>query len=172
MTVPLILLAVLSLAGGWVGIPEIFKAGGDQLGAFLRPVIPAGAEHHVSHSTEYLLMGLSTGGVLLVIVVAWTLYRRFVPRESTGLARVLENKWYVDEIYEAAIVKPVKALGQFLSSVFDRSVVDGLVNGAGRLVQYGGRQLRWLQSGQTGSYVLLMVVSMVVFFIVQFLIRK
>ena len=85
---------------------------------------------------------------------------------------MLENKWYVDELYEKIIVNPLNKLGAFFNSVFERRVIDGLVNGVGKLVNYGSRQLRLLQSGQVGSYVLLMVVSMLLFFVLQFFLRK
>jgi NADH-quinone oxidoreductase subunit L len=63
-------------------------------------------------------------------------------------------------------------LGKLLNTVIEKSGIDGLINGIGRGVQYSGRQLRWLQSGQVGSYVLLMVVSMVLIFVLQFFLRK
>jgi NADH-quinone oxidoreductase subunit L len=78
----------------------------------------------------------------------------------------------VDELYEAIIVKPLHKLGGFLNSVFEKSVIDGIVNGVGKVVNYGSRQLRLLQSGQVGSYVLLMVISMVLIFLLQFFLRK
>jgi NADH-quinone oxidoreductase subunit L len=173
MTIPLIILAVLSIIGGFVGIPEIFVHGGDKLGAFLAPVIAPHSEgHSVSHSTEYLLMGLSTGLVLAMIVFAWIRFRNYQRREETGLGKVLENKWYVDELYDRVFVQPLHRLGGFLRSVIENSVIDGLVNGVGKLVNYGSRQFRLLQSGQVGSYVLLMVLSMVIIFAIQFFIRK
>jgi NADH-quinone oxidoreductase subunit L len=172
MTIPLIVLAVLSIIGGFVGIPEAIMHGGDKLTAFLSPVIAQHGEHTVSHSTEYMLMGLSTVLVVIMIIAAWFVFRNYQPKEATGLGKVLENKWYVDELYEAAIVKPLKRFGSFLNNVFEKSVVDGLVNGVGKAVNYSSRQLRLFQSGQVGSYVLLMVLSMVVFFVIQFFIRK
>jgi NADH-quinone oxidoreductase subunit L len=173
MTLPLIILAVLSIAGGWIGIPEVIREGGDYLSAFLAPAVSSiPHEHHLSHSDEYLLMGISTGLVLATIVAAWFVYRNYQRKEATGFAKVLENKWYVDELYDSIIVKPLHWLGGFLKDIFDIKVVDGLVNGAGRLVNYGSRQLRLLQSGQVGSYVLLMVLSMVLIFAIQFFLRK
>jgi len=66
----------------------------------------------------------------------------------------------------------VNALAGFFDRVIERSVIDGVVNGTGRLVQYGSRQLRYLQSGQVGGYVLLMVIGMVFLFVVQLFLRK
>ena len=87
--------------------------------------------------------------------------------ENTGFAKLLEHKWYVDEIYDAVINKPLKALSLFFNNVIERSAIDGIVNGTGKFIQYSSRQLRWLQSGQVGSYILIMVVATVVFFIIQ-----
>lgn len=172
MTIPLIILAVLSVIGGFVGIPEVFMHGGDRLTEFLSPVIAAHGEHSVSHSTEYMLMGLSTGLVIAMIIFAWFKFRNYQRSEATGFGKVLENKWYVDELYDTVIVNPIKKTGTFLSQVFDLKIIDGMVNGVGRLLQYGSRQLRLLQSGQAASYVLLMVISMVLVFVIQFFLRK
>lgn len=173
MTIPLIILAILSIIGGFVGIPEVLVHGGDRLGAFLSPVIAPHSEGHtVSHSTEYMLMGLSSGLVLAMIVFAWMRFRNYQRREEAGFGKVLENKWYVDELYDKVFVQPLHRFGGFLRSVIENSVIDGLVNGVGKLVNYGGRQLRLLQSGQVGSYVLLMVLSMVIIFAIQFFLRK
>ncbi len=172
MTIPLIILAILSFIGGLVGIPEVLMKGGDKFGEFLSPVISQHAGETVSHSTEYMLMALSTGLVLLTIIFAWFQFRRYRRRETTGFGKVLENKWYVDELYEKIVVNPLHRFGGFLKEVVEKSVIDGLVNGVGKMVNYGSRQFRLLQSGQVGSYVLLMVLSMVVIFVLQFFLRK
>ncbi|MES1214018.1 MAG: NADH-quinone oxidoreductase subunit L [Bacteroidota bacterium] len=172
MTIPLILLAVLSIIGGFVGIPEVFMEGGDKLTTFLSPVIPIKEGEAVSHSTEISLMALSTVLVIAAILFAWFRFRKVTFTESKGIGKVLENKWYVDELYDKIIVKPLNKLGAFLNNVFEKDVVDGLVNGVGKLVSYGSRQLRLLQSGQVGSYILLMVVSMLLIFVLQFFLRK
>jgi NADH-quinone oxidoreductase subunit L len=172
MTIPLIILAILSIIGGFVGVPEIFKTGGDQISAFLAPVIRPGEAHHISHATEYMLMGISTGLALLMIVFAWLQYRNYQRKETGAFGKLLENKWYVDELYENIIVKPLHRAGQFFNNVLEKSVIDGLVNGVGRFVHYSGRQLRLLQSGQVGSYVLMMVLGMVLIFVLQFFLRK
>jgi NADH-quinone oxidoreductase subunit L len=143
---------------------------GDRLTAFLAPVV-AVPVHSISHSTEYLLMGLSTVLILISIGLAFSKYKRYKPESSTGLAKLLENKWYVDEIYDKIIVRPIGKLGAFLDDAFERSGIDAMVNGVGRAVQYSSRQLRLLQSGQVGNYVLLMVLSMLVLLVVQFFVR-
>lgn len=171
MTVVLIILAGLSIVGGLIGIPDALVHGGDRIGEFLAPVV-GHTESTVSRSTEYMLMGLSTILVVITIIFAWFQFRNYQRKEAAGLGKVLENKWYVDELYEKIIVNPIKQLGGFLGSFFEKNVVDGLVNGVGKLVNYSSRQMRLLQSGQVGSYVLLMVLSMVVIFVIQFFLRK
>jgi NADH-quinone oxidoreductase subunit L len=173
MTIPLIILAVLSIVGGLVGIPEVILKGGDKFSEFLLPVIAAHKPSNpVSHSTEVLMMAVSTGLMVLTIIFAWFQFRNYQRKEATGFGKVLENKWYVDEMYAKIIVNPLNKFGGFLKSVIEKSVIDDLVNGVGRFVNYGSRQFRLLQSGQVGNYVLLMVVSMVLIFAFQFFLRK
>lgn len=173
MTIPLLVLAVLAIAGGWVGIPSVFMVNGDRLTAFLLPVIPQPAAHAVSHQTEYLLMGLSTGLVLLMVLLAWLRYRQYRPQSATSrVGQWLENKWYVDECYDRIIVTPLRSLAGWLRSWMEPKLIDGLVNGVGRAVQYSARQVRLVQSGQVGLYVLWMVLSMVLILAIQFFVRK
>ena len=170
MTIPLIVLAVLSIIGGFVGVPEVFAEGADKLSAFLSPVV-ATTEAHVSHSTEYMLMALATAVAIIAIIIAWVRYRSYREEQPSAIGKFFANRWYVDELYDNVIVQPVNRLGAFANRYLERSGIDALVNGVGRMVNYGGRQMRWLQSGQVGSYVLLMVVSMVLFFVLQFFLR-
>ncbi len=166
MTVPLIVLAILSVIGGYVGVPESL-GGHHELAAFLQPSTGI-SEHALSHSTEYMLMGISSLLVLVTVLIAWMSFRKYQPGAGTkGFAKVLENKWYVDELYQAIIVNPLRSVSSFCSNIIERKGIDGIVNGVGKAVNYGGRQLRWLQSGQTGAYILLMVIGMIAFFIIQ-----
>ncbi len=167
MTVPLIILAILSVAGGLIGIPELFAENGHKLQQFLAPVFAKGeqqiAQHaHPSHSTEWMMIAVSVTLILLVIIFAINKYRKYQHTKdaNTGFASVLENKWYVDELYDAVIVKPLIALGNLFNRM-DTGVVDKLVNGVGRAVQYGSRQMRLVQSGNVGNYVLLMVIAII-----------
>ncbi len=166
MTLPLVVLAILSAIGGFVGVPESL-GGHHELGAFLAPVVKP-AEHGLSHNTEYMLMALSSGLVLISILFAWSKFKNYkTEREATGFGKFLQNKWYIDELYDAIIVNPLKAISSFLNNIIERKGIDGLVNGAGKAVNYGSRQLRWLQSGQVGAYVLLMVIGILCLFVVQ-----
>lgn len=178
ITIPLIILAILSVVGGFVGIPEIFAKNSHRLDHFLSPVFAQSNRlneaHHLNHSTEILMMVGVSVLVIVMIIFAWSRFSKYqkTEMEETVIGKILQNKWYVDEIYDTIIVKPLNKLGVFLNNVFEKSGIDAIVNGVGRLVQYGGRQMRWLQSGQVGSYVLLMVISIVLFFVLQLFLRK
>ncbi|MFN5423055.1 MAG: NADH-quinone oxidoreductase subunit L [bacterium] len=173
MTLPLIILALFSIAAGWIGIPPVFAENAHRLSNFLSPVIAAPvAQHgaiHLSHSLELALMG---GLVLLIVIMILIAFKQFAKKEFTpapyrGLSSVLANKWYVDEIYGAVIVRPLNRFSGFLDRIIEAKLIDGLVNGVGKAVQFSSRQLRFLQSGQVGSYILIMMISIIIFFIFQ-----
>jgi NADH-quinone oxidoreductase subunit L len=173
----LIILAVLSIVGGYVGIPAFIKEGAHSLSDFLQPVFAGSLSrmepHHIAHSTEWMLTGISTALILAIVVFAWNKFSRKPDiADAAGFGKVLENKWYVDELYEKIVVKPLEKLGGFFNRVMESAVIDGMVNGVGRLVNYGGRQLRLLQTGQVGTYILLMVLGMLLIFALQFFLRK
>lgn len=174
MTFPLIVLAILSVVGGLVGIPEVFAANAHSLEHFLAPVFAESAKiaehHHPEASQEYLMMGASTAAIIIVIIFAVNRYKKYrsTEEETSGVSKLLEHKWYIDELYDAVIVNPLNALAGFFKNIVEKSGIDGLVNGVGRFVGYGSRQLRLLQSGQAGNYILIMVLSMVVFLLIWF----
>lgn len=186
MTIPLIVLALLAATAGFLGIPEVFAPHAHWLEHFLEPVfagsanLPAVVAKHAAAeagghgaSLEWGLMGISVAAALIGTLAAVTRFSRKPQlEEPAGFGKVLANKWYVDEIYDALIVKPLDALAKFFSGFIERSVIDGIVNGVGRLVQYGSRQIRLLQSGQVGGYVLLMVIGILVLFLVELFVKK
>jgi NADH-quinone oxidoreductase subunit L len=168
MTIPLIVLAVLSAVGGAMGVPEIL-GGHHWLGQHLSSII--GAEHalHLSHTTEWILMGSSVTIALLALLIAISKYSKQADGEpQTVLGKFLYNKWLVDEFYEKAIVQPLNRFAGFLKEVIEKNVIDGFVNGTGKIVQYGARQTRLIQSGQVGYYILFMVLSIVLLFLIWF----
>ncbi len=169
MTIPLIVLAFLSVVAGFIGIPEVFAKDAHSLEHFLAPVFAASTKlkeaHHLSHSTEYMLMAVSVGLALLMIFLAYNKFSKNPDlAEPQRFGKVLANKWYIDELYNKIIVQPINAIGKFFNNVIEKFGIDGMVNGTGELVQYGSRQLRHLQSGQIGSYVLLMVFAIFLLF--------
>ena len=173
ITVPLIILAFLSIVGGLVGIPEFMANDSHKLANFLDPIFKNStailAKHEIPHQTEWLLTGVSTILILIVSVWAWNKYKNYQAEttEDTGFAKVLQSKWYVDELYDAIIVRPLRSLSLFFNNVIERSGIDGLVNGVGRGINYSSRQIRLLQNGQVGTYILMMVIGTIVLFIIQ-----
>jgi len=178
MTIPLIVLAILAVVGGLIGIPEVFMKDSHWLAQFLSPIFADSYRHAAEHAaagqqTELMLMAASVGLAIIAILFAINKFSKKpdLP-EAQGAGKLLANKWYMDEIYDAIVVKPLDALAKFLNNVVEKSGIDWIVNGVGKGVQYGSRQLRLLQSGQVGTYVLLMIVGMLILFVLQFFLKK
>lgn len=167
MTGPLMVLAILSIIGGYVGLPEVMSEH-NLFNEYLGPVVKNFGEHHMEGSMEWILMGISTGASLTMIVFAYSATKKATFAESTGIGKALENKWYVDEIYDAVIVRPIEALSGFLDRIVERMGIDGIVNGVGKTVKWGGDRLRMLQTGQVGFYIFIMVIGMVALFTLSF----
>lgn len=164
MTFPLIVLAVLAVISGFVGMPAVFSEH-HLLNEFLHKAVTNNGHHHLEHSTELMLMGLSVGLVLVMIILAWSKTKKPDFRPNTGLAKVLENKWYVDELYDTLIVRPLMAGSRFLDSIIERKGIDGGVNGVGRMIRWGSDRMRLLQNGQVGAYLFTMVIGIVLIFV-------
>ena len=170
MTIPLIVLAILSAIGGMIGVPAVM-GGHHELGAYLAPVFEAShkilGEHELSSSTEWTLMLISVGVALIAMIYAYVKYVKGadVPVEDTEerplLANLSYNKFYVDEIYDFLIRKPLDALSGFFYNVVDRLGIDGLVNGLGKGTIESSKGLRLLQTGNVGFYIFMMVVGIV-----------
>lgn len=177
MTVPLIVLAVLAIVAGFVGIPELFAADAHKLEHYLAPVFAKSTEiaeaHHVQHSTEYILLAVSITLIFISILYALNRFsKKPETGEAEGFGKVLANKWYVDELYHNIITKPLNGFAAFANRFIEKSGIDGIVNGVGKSVQWGGRQLRLMQSGQVGSYVLWMVLGILILFVITITILK
>jgi NADH-quinone oxidoreductase subunit L len=106
--------------------------------------------------------------VLGTILFAWVRFRSYKAEPQNKLSTILENKWYIDEFYQWLVVSPLKKLSAFFQTFIETKIIDGTVNGVGKLVNYSSRQMRTLQSGQVGAYVLLMVLGMLLLFVIQF----
>ncbi|MFY9531593.1 MAG: NADH-quinone oxidoreductase subunit L [Candidatus Acidiferrales bacterium] len=158
MTGPLVILAVLSIVGGWISWPEILK-GSSRFVHFLEPIVAQPQQEHIeaaqgvgSRLGEIQLMLLSEGLVLLGILLAWYLYlKRADLAENVALGwkrlyNLVYNKYYVDEIYNAVFVNRTKDLATTLGA-FDSTVIDGLgVNGAGWLTRFVSSVSIWWDS--------------------------
>ena len=175
MTIPLIVLAVLSAVGGFLGLPEVFAHDGHWLHNFLEPVVERSlalypSEHVLSHTAEYLMMGVAVAVAVIGIILAYGVYKKYdANKENTGLAKFLEDKWYFDEAYENAIQKPFMKFSSFAEENIENKTIDGAVNGVGKLVRFASDKLRLLQNGSVGVYLFLMVIGMILLFIIQFL---
>jgi NADH-quinone oxidoreductase subunit L len=170
MTLPLIILAVLSLIGGFVGIPEVF-GGKHILNEYFAPIFSDIAtiktEAPMSHSMEFILMGVSVGLVLVAIFMAsrWFIIKSAAGLEDEnqkGITKVLANKYYVDEFYNAVIVKPVDWFSGIIYRFLELDFIDGIVNGVGKAATFSGKTIRRLQTGHIGFYVFAMVISIIV----------
>jgi NADH-quinone oxidoreductase subunit L len=162
MTIPLIILAVLSIAGGFLNTPHFMHLGNDQwLAHWFNAVIPM-SEMHLDASTEWLLMGFTTSLALVIIVVSYFIYGKtsnlpVTDEAQTGLTRVIANKFYVDELYDFLFVRPVEKLSKLFHYYVDIQGIDGIVNGFATGVQRIGAQVRKLQNGNIEYYLLGMV---------------
>jgi NADH-quinone oxidoreductase subunit L len=171
MIVPLVVLAFLSLVGGWVGLP--FQPGGHPFERWLSPVFepgavgqvlgePAaeGAAHAVGPGLEWLLLLLSVAVALTGIVLAVRVYLRDpalatrLQERWAGVHRTLLHKYWVDELYNAAFVQPGLRASQRLWKFWDEKIVDGTVNGVAYTVEGLSAVLRLFQTGFVGTYAL------------------
>ncbi len=157
MTLPLIILAVLSIVTGYVGIPE-----------FLQPMFATdgGSAHHGSGAIVIMVVATAMGllgiaGAYFVYVLNPSLPDRWA-RQWKSAYELSLNKWYVDEAYDRSIVRPTFAAALGLWKGIDVAVIDGAVNGVGRAIAWGGWLLRLIQSGQTQHYALGMALGAVV----------
>ena len=194
MTVPLMILALLSLGGGWVAAPHLM-GGTDHFEAFLHPVFAAyapqaagieqsaslagsaGESGEVSSSPAVELFHAITGPPVIVallgFLLAWWLYIRkpAVPEKLAnslhGPYELLLHKYWVDELYAAVFVRPLLWLStNVLWHVVDEGMIDGIVNGTAHVARKSGSRLRELQSGNTRSYATWVVVGAVGFTVI------
>ncbi len=167
ITIPLIILAILSVVGGYVGLPAVISEH-HMLGSFLSSSVTNLGLHEMEHSTEWMLLGISTVVAIVFSIAGFAANRKPSFAPNTGLSKVLENKWYVDELYDSIIVRPITAFSNILDRFVEKMAIDGLVNGIGKTVRWGGDRTRLLQTGQVGFYIFMMVIGMTVLFAISF----
>jgi NADH-quinone oxidoreductase subunit L len=183
MTLPLVVLGIATVFGGWLNLPAITGDAGAERG-FLGPIgalhhwlepvvsqgallITHGAEPHLPHTTEYYLIGAAVAVGLLGILLAVfrlkpaRLVRKRDARAEEGFERVLVNKYYVDEFYDRTVVSPtVRTSRNLLWRGIDAGLIDGaMVNGSAWLARGMGWVGGMLQSGQTGTYAWVLVIG-------------
>jgi NADH-quinone oxidoreductase subunit L len=170
MTIPLIVLAILSVVGGFIGVPESL-GGHHWLSEFLAPVFKASAAltstASLSQQVEKTLMIVSVIGALIALIYAYVKYNKNadVPvsdeAERPALVGLSYHKFYIDELYDTLIRKPLDGLSVFFYKVVDRMGIDGSVNGLGKGTIESSKGLRLLQTGNVGFYIFMMVVGII-----------
>jgi NADH-quinone oxidoreductase subunit L len=166
MAIPLVVLAVLSVIGGWVGLPHGLLWG-DRFGESLAPALAAVHEGHAAQggASEWALMAFTSAFALGGIGVAYFMYLKspgvpqFLAWRAGAVYTLLVGKYYVDELYDRVVVKPYVATCGFFWRVIDAMVIDGMVNGTGEFVAVNGGVWRRLQSGNVQHYALAMLLG-------------
>ncbi len=159
MTYPLIILAVLATVGGALNVPSIL-GGKHWLQNYICSTVSV-QEHHISHSTEWMLMGLAV--VISVIGIFWgrSVASKLQFEPQTGIGKFFRDKWHIDEFYNALFVKPILGIAKFLNSGIDVSI-NKAVDGIGAFVPVASRKFTKLQNGKLGYYLFAIVVGMLV----------
>jgi NADH-quinone oxidoreductase subunit L len=162
MLFPLVVLAILSVIGGWVGVPVAF-GGSDEAEHFLQSIFDEGVmgtvTHAGSHALELTLAGISVFTALLGLYIAYVFYYK-KPRTAAALAarmpafyRLVVNKFYIDEIYTAVFVTPLLMFSRLiLSGLIDGGIISGSGAAAGATASGLGALVRKVQSGNIRSY--------------------
>jgi NADH-quinone oxidoreductase subunit L len=176
MTGPLVVLGILSAGAGWFNLPEILPLGRiEVLDKWLEPVVGEatkrvmGSETHLALQSEQLLIGVAIAIAVTGILIAVTrlkpatLVAKKDSPASTGIEKVLEHKYYVDEAYDAAVVTPVVSGSRaILWKGIDVGLIDGLlVNGSAFFARGLGWMGSQLQSGQVGTYAWVLLIGVI-----------
>ncbi len=190
MTVPLVILGVLAVVGGWINVPEGLQHSfvslfgvlpmGEWLHHWLEPITATAHGIRAAHLGEYAeeapfgggeLVWAVTSTFLAVVVVAgalavvgkWAILPATEAGEPRGgFKRVLFRKWYVDELYDRVVVRPVRGGSRLLWRVVDQGVLDGLVNAAGNLTRGVGWVASLFQTGAVNTYAFVLTVGVLV----------
>jgi NADH-quinone oxidoreductase subunit L len=168
MTVPLVILAVLSALAGYAGLPVLLGEKANWLGRFLEAVLEPAA-HHLARSTEAGLILAATAAALAGIAMAFVFYRKRpdlpgrTARAFPRLHRLLVGKYYVDEAYDAVVVRPLVRGAELVYAHFDLKVVDGALDGSAAAAASAGKGLNVLQSGLVRDYALAFLFGAILF---------
>lgn len=177
MTVPLIVLAILSVVGGFVNLPHFIGHGHFQnLAHWLEPIYVYDIESpEIPLATEMILLAVTIIMVLVIFFAVKAIYlgkkKQALPEESyTGWEKLSARKLFIDDIYNACIVRPFEEAGK-AAAMFDKAVLDPIVNFIGLGAQDSGRAAKRLQNGNVENYVLIMSLAIGIVLIVNFLLK-
>jgi NADH-quinone oxidoreductase subunit L len=170
MTIPLMVLAVLSCIGGFLGLSSLFSHH-HYIDHFFAKVLFNKEIPHPSHLFEMAVLIVS---VVVLAMIIFATRRYYVtkenipvtPQEETGVAKVLSNKYYLDEIYQTLILKPIEWISGFAYKIIDKTLIDGIVNLSGKGVNLFGSTLRKVQTGNIEFYLMAMVFGVISFLII------
>jgi len=175
MTFPLIVLAVFSVFGGLLGLPEFWHLP-NWMSHNLESVIFRKTPSTLSHDKEWILMGLAVAAAATVIYFTYLLFvkNRVLPAEKEDQMKpwqkLIYNKYFIDEIYDAVIRRPLDVLSLVFHKFIDIQIIDGIVNGVGSSVKFMGSGVRLIQRGNIGFYVISMVLGIVLVLLLTFII--
>ena len=188
MTVPLMVLAVLSVIGGYIGVPHVL-GGANHIHEFLAPVLGGGAESAKAHAgisilsqawasggeagghsaaLEFVMMAISVVIALIGIGIAYLFYvknpalPKLAAEKWKRLYKLVYNKYYVDELYEILFINSLKNLGTGLWKGFDEFVIDGTINGIAYFIGLLSGVMRKMQTGLVQNYAFSMVLGGIV----------
>lgn len=166
MTIPLIVLAILSVVGGVLGLPEFWGAT-NWMHHHLDSIIVHKNPSILNHTKEWTLMAIAVLSAGATIFFAYMVYlkNQILPEANdnklTGIKKLIYNKYYVDELYDVVIRKPLDGLSVVFYKFLDLQVVDGIVNGVGNAVTGISSVVRKAQTGHIGLYIFGMVLGII-----------
>ncbi len=174
MWLPLVVLAALSIVGGFLGMPSVFGAG-NAIESWLEPIVGQGEHISLAMGTgaentglEWAMMAVSVAIALAGILIAVRIYERkrtLAADEAKlgGIYQLVHNKYYVDEIYNAGIVQPIYNISEsFLWKIVDVRIIDGIINGFAHIAEIGSGSIRRIQTGIAQNYAVLIVVGLAI----------
>ena len=173
MWIPLVVLAALSILGGFLGVPKIL-GGGESIGSWLEPIVGKGEEIALrsrvlqGEGMEITLMIISVAIAVIGILVATRYYKMKATladkeKKIGGFYKLATNKFYVDEIYDTTIIQPTyKLSNSFLYKIVDVKIIDGIINGSAATVDWISGTIRKIQTGIVQNYAVMIVVGILV----------
>jgi NADH-quinone oxidoreductase subunit L len=168
MTIPLMILAALSVIGGLIGLPELLGVK-NWIGNYLDNVIQMKSYLGLSHETEWMLMGIAVAGASIYVAYQLFVVSGILPADKEEdlkwWQKIIHHKFYVDELYDNIIRKPVDFMGKVCFKFFEKIVMDGIVDGVGNTALFLGEWIRKIHIGNIAYYIMVMTGAIIAIFI-------